>query len=371
MNQMKPVANRRTMMKWRKIATYVVAALLVVLVGHPFALRWYAGQRLVIDSPNGIDEAFFATINGREEHVRIRGQDRSNPVVLLLHGGPGFSNEPDTPFLVPYEQTYTLVQWDQPGAGRTFRRAGYTLPSDLTVEDIVDDGIAVAELVKDRLAVDKLILLGWSWGTVVGVEMARKRPDLFAAYVGTGQMTSVPALGRWYYEDTQVAARETANSAALAELNRIGAPPYHSFEAYSAVFRLHAKLRLSGPPLSVQLYAPAFLAPRYSLIDAVTYLRAASAGLSHFHGEAMDGPEMSVDLPATSTEFDIPVVFIQGETDHSTPAVLAKEYFERISAPSKVYVAIEDGGHAAIVSNLDQFRAALDRHVRPLVTAAR
>jgi pimeloyl-ACP methyl ester carboxylesterase len=177
------------MRKWVKIASYVVAALVLVVVGLHLTLRWSLRQRLVIESPNGIDDAFFASIRGREEHVRIRGQDKSNPVVLLVHGGPGFSNEPDTPFLLPYEQTYTVVQWDQPGAGRTFRRAGNDLPDVLTVEDVVDDGIAVAEIVKERLRVDKVIVLGWSWGTVVGVEMARKLPDLFAAYVGTGQLT--------------------------------------------------------------------------------------------------------------------------------------------------------------------------------------
>jgi len=129
--------------------------------------------------------------------------------------------------------------------------------------------------------------------------------------------------------------------------------------------------RLSGALPTFTLVAPAFLAPRYSFSDAVSYVRAASTTIRQFHGAAMDGPEMSVDLPATSTEFHVPVVFIQGERDHSTPAVLARDYFEHISAPQKVYVAIEDGGHGAIVGNLDQFRAALDKHVRPLVAPTR
>jgi len=356
------------MLKWLKIASYVVAAVLLVFVGLHLTLRWNLRQRLVIDSPNGIDDAFFASIHGREEHVRIRGQDRSNPVLLLVHGGPGFSNEPDTPFLVPYEQTYTVVQWDQPGAGRTFRRAGSVLPDNLTVENIVDDGIAVAELVKQRLRVDKVIVLGWSWGTVVGVEMARKRPDLFAAYVGTGQLTSIPALSSWYYEDALAVARKAGDSQALSELDRIGAPPYHSYQDYRTLRGLQAQLR--GEPSIWELLAPASLSPRYSLMDTVSYARAAFASSEHFFGAAMDGPEMSVDLPTTSTTFDIPVVVIQGELDANTPAVLARDYFERIRAPQKVYVSIEDGGHAAIVGNIEPFRAALDKHVRPLVSPA-
>jgi pimeloyl-ACP methyl ester carboxylesterase len=85
----------------------------------------------------------------------------------------------------------------------------------------------------------------------------------------------------------------------------------------------------------------------------------------------MDGPEMRVDLPATSTAFDIPVVFIQGEADWNTPAVLAKDYFERISAPQKVYVGIDNGGHGAILFSQEAFRAALDKYVRPLVAPTR
>jgi hypothetical protein len=112
------------MKKWLKVALYVVGGFVALHVLAILVIPVIGGMRMVIDSPNGIDEAFFATIDGREEHIRIRGQNRSNPVVLLLHGGPGFSNEPDTPRRVPYEHTYTWVQWDQPGAGRTFRRAG-------------------------------------------------------------------------------------------------------------------------------------------------------------------------------------------------------------------------------------------------------
>jgi len=354
------------MMKWLKIASYVVAALVVVVVGVHIATRWRIGQRLVIDSPNGIDEAFFATVNGREEHVRIRGQDKSNPVVLLVHGGPGFSNEPDTVLLLPYEQTYTLVQWDQPGAGRTFRRAGNKLPDALTVEDIVDDGVAVAEIVKGRLGVDKVILLGWSWGTLIGVEMARKRPDLFAAYVATGQLTSIAADSRWQYEDALSIARANQAAKALRELERIGAPPYSSFGDYLTMRGLQAKLR-GEPPGWVQRLAPPMLTPRYSMIDVASYRSGVTASSVHFFGAAMDGPEMRMDLPATSTAFDLPVVFIHGELDTNTPAVLARDYFERISAPRKMYAAIDDGGHAAILWNADEFGAALDQYVRPLV----
>jgi len=352
--------------KARKVALYVAGGFVGLLSLAVLAAQIAAAQYFKI-GPNGIDEAFYAPIRGREEYVAIRGEDKSNPVILLLHGGPGFGNEPDAPTFRPYEKTYTLVMWDQPGAGRTFRRAGDTIPSDLTVEDVVDDGIAVAELVKQRLNVDKLIVLGWSWGTVVGIGMAKKRPDLFAAYVGTGQLTSTAANNTWAYQRAMSNARQTGNAEAIADLERVGSWPYDTFEDFRTM--LEWQRRLDGEPSRRMLLAPPFihalLSSRYTFVDARSYARGVSASLEHFFGSKMDGPEIGVDLPATATEFDVPIVFIQGENDLNTPAALARRYFEQISAPHKDYVAL-DAGHSAPAASA-VFIAALDEHVRPLV----
>ena len=354
--------------KLRKIALYA-AACFVGLLALAVVGAQIAAARYFEIGPNGIDEAFYATIRGREEYIAIRGEDKANPVILLLHGGPGFGNEPDAPIFRPYEKTYTLVTWDQPGAGRSFTRAGDTIPSDLTVEDVVDDGIAVAELVKERLSVDKLILLGWSWGTVVGIGMAKKRPDLFAAYVGTGQLTSTAANNTWAYERAMSGARRTGNAEAIADLERVGPWPYDTLADYRTMIVWQREL--DGEPSFRLLSAPpfihAFLSSRYSFADARSYMRGVSASLDHFFGARMDGPEIGVDLPATATEFAVPIIFIQGENDLNTPAVLARRYFEKISAPHKVYVTL-DAGHAAPAASA-VFIAALDEHVRPLVRA--
>ncbi len=355
----------------RKIALYVAGAfagvlLLTLLLGPIAAARYF---RI---GPNGIDEEFYAPIRGREEYISIRGEDRANPVILLLHGGPGFAELPATPLFRPYEKTYTIVLWDQPGAGRSFSRAGETIPSDLTVEDVVDDGIAVAELVRERLNVDKLIVLGWSWGTVVGIGMAQKRPDLFAAYVGTGQLTSISANNTWAYERALSRARGTSNAEAVADLERVGPWPYATIEDFRTM--LEWQRRLDGEPSMQQLLRPpyvhAFFNSKYTLADARSYSRAVAASLLHFFGAKMDGPEIGVDLPATATQFELPIVFIQGENDLNTPAVLAKQYFEQITAPYKAYVPL-DAGHGAPGEAPDAFIAALDTHARPFVRGAR
>jgi pimeloyl-ACP methyl ester carboxylesterase len=353
------------MFKWLKVALYVLGGVVALHVLAVFLLPVIGGMRMGIDEPNGVDEAFYATIRGREEYITIRGHDKANPPVLVVHGGPGFGHGPMARDFWPYEKTYTLIQWDQPGAGRTFRRAGNTIPSDLTVEDIVDDGIAVAEVVRQRLNVEKLIVLGQSWGTVVGIEMVKKRPDLFIAYVGSGQVTSVATRNVWAYERALSRAHETGDPEAIEILKEVGPWPYRTYDEFSRMASL--KDKLDGEPSVLQRQIPAFLAPGYTLWDAFSYNRAAHASIMHFYGQNMDGPEIGVDLPANFTSFDVPIFMFQGEDDWNTPAVLAKQYFDLISAPQKAYVPMVGRGHSVLFNDPDSFIAVMDEYVRPLV----
>jgi len=353
------------MKKWLKVALYVVGGFVALHALAILVIPVIGGWRMAIEEREGIDEAFFAPIHGREEYITIRGHDKANPPVLLLHGGPGFGHGPMARAFWPYEKTYTLIQWDQPGAGRSFRRAGNTIPSDLTVEDIVDDGIAVAELARERLDVERLIVLGQSWGTVVGIEMVKKRPDLFVAYVGSGQVTSIADLNRWAYERALGRAHETGNTKAVGILEGIGPWPYRTYGDFRTLRALQAEL--DHQPSWWALQVPAFLAPGYSVGDAISYTRAAAASSLHFFGENMDGPEIGVDLPANFTSFEVPIFIFQGEDDWNTPAVLAKRYFDLVSAPQKAYVPMAGRGHGVLFDDPDSFIAAMDKYVRPLV----
>ncbi len=142
-------------------------------------------ELLAIDSPNGVDEAFFVDVGGSEQWVTVRGRDAANPLLLIVHGGPGVALSPLAPAFLPFERDYTVVQWDQRGAAKTLSRAGGVVTSELSQELLAKDGIAVAEHVARGRRRPEDPLLGLSWGSGVALEMARARPDLFAAYVGT------------------------------------------------------------------------------------------------------------------------------------------------------------------------------------------
>src|SRR5918998_1585470 len=172
-----------------------VASAIVTLVVGGLAYRKVRHRQIAkalkIDTPNGVVEERFVRIGGIDQWIQIRGEDRDNPVLLVLHGGPGWSNATFTLPLRSWEKHFTVVQWDQRGSGKTFGKHGKMGSGTMTIDRMAQDGIEVAEFVSKHLKKEKIILFAHSWGTVLGIPMISKRPDLFTAYVGTGQVVNM------------------------------------------------------------------------------------------------------------------------------------------------------------------------------------
>ena len=179
----------------------------------------------------GVNEARYVDIHGAPEWITVRGQDRRKPVILFLHGGPGEANSPFVSFYRAFEQDYVFVQWDQPGAGKTYIKAGSHQPP-LTLERMSDDGIAVAELLSHELHQNKIILIGQDFGGVLGIKMIEKRPELFAAFIGTGQIVSLLASQDTLYRQAQEHAARFKDAQMLAGLkNSVLSPSITIFSA--------------------------------------------------------------------------------------------------------------------------------------------
>ncbi|HXQ47627.1 MAG TPA: alpha/beta hydrolase, partial [Caulobacteraceae bacterium] len=202
-----------------KVALIAAAALVVVLIGGICAgLAWRVWRQhevarlMAITSPPGIDEGRYVRIGGIEQWITIRGQDRRNPVILMIDGGPGAATSVAAPSAL--EKDFVLVEWDQPGAGKTYGRSG-PLGRDDTIERLALDGIALADQVRHDLKRDKVILVGVSWGSIVGVRMALARPDLFTAYIGTGQFANMREGDALAYASTMAKAKARRDTAAI------------------------------------------------------------------------------------------------------------------------------------------------------------
>jgi pimeloyl-ACP methyl ester carboxylesterase len=343
----------------------LVALFVVLIVGALGYRAWRQHQtaaQVAIDRAKGIDEARFVTLGGKPQWITIRGQDRSNPVLLMIDGGPGSAGSPFLPS--PWEKDFTVVEWDQPGAGKTYSKAGGVIGPEVTIDSVARDGAQLADYLRGYLHKQKVGVYAASWGTFIGVPMIQLRPDLFYAYVGTGQAVSFQQGEALDYQQVLAKARARHEQKAIAELERSGPPPYRSDTAFRTQ-RQWAGAYENGPStaslISIMVYSP-----RYSLGDVNNWFKAFLASQDHFFGKAMDGPGTRYDAHAYGRDFKVPVFVFQGTQDDYTPFELANDWVNWINAPEKAIVPAAGAGHYAAVTHQAELRALMLDRVRPL-----
>lgn len=324
-------------------------------------------QRIV--SPDGVQDTYKTTIGGIPQWINIRGQDRANPVILFLHGGPATPQIPSLwQFQRPIEEYFTVVNYDQRGAGKTFRETDpESIKDTMHVQTFVDDAIEIAEHVRKRLGKDKVVLMGHSWGSIVGMRAALQRPDLFHAYVGIGQVISTLENERLSVEYGLRMARQENNAEALREIASIS--PYPGDKPLT---RDRIVLARKWPQhygglsafrdTSTYYFGASRLAPDYSAEDR----QAQDAG-SLFTLDKVIDEFLAVDYRSVR-EFPIPVLMFMGRHDYTTPSAPTAEWLERVKAPYKKGVWFEHSAHMVPWEEPGKTLVSLLEHVRPLAT---
>jgi pimeloyl-ACP methyl ester carboxylesterase len=354
----------RKIWKIAKLTALSFFVIVLVLIGGGLSYRAYRhhelAQATAIDPANGIDEAFFTKIGGIDQWISIRGQNRDNPVLLLLHGGPGFAMSPmPREFLFSWTKDFTLVQWDQRGAGKTFGKSGPLDPL-VTIARMVLDGAEVAEFLRRTLHKSKIVLVGISWGSNLGVRMAKARPDLLYAYVGTGQGVNQHKYRPLAYAQLLADARGRNDRRAIQELESNGPPPYDTITK-ATVHTKWANAYEPGQLSAWNVMSIVLFDSDAGLRDLRDYARGVTDSQNHFR-EAAE----ATDLPTIATDFVIPFFVFQGALDRMTPVQPVQAYVDSITAPQKELVLIPNAGHNVIATKSDEFLSLLVQRVRPL-----
>jgi pimeloyl-ACP methyl ester carboxylesterase len=328
-----------------------------------------SGEGPPAHSRKRVAEEMFVRIGGIDQWITIKGDDRNNPVVLFLHGGPGdaASSYADAWF-GGWEKEFTFVQWDQRGAGRTYGKNGPLTKPAMTIDLMMQDGNEVAEFLGKHLHKKKIILVGGSWGSVLGIHMAHARPDLFFAFVGMAQVVNMrQALAAGYTRLLEL-ARAAGDEDAITDLTTLGPLLWDGSDsprlvAYGKWRRTFQAKRYTAPP------APDITSAAYSSPEEKAQYQAAE----DFTGEQLwgwatpgYGPLINDDLAALGLKFAIPIFMIQGEEDLTALPELAKAYFDSIQAPRKQFYLVPGTGHDPSVAELDLTRKVLIEQVRPL-----
>jgi pimeloyl-ACP methyl ester carboxylesterase len=256
--------------------------------------------------------------------------------------------------------------WDQRCAGKTFARNGADSCRGLSIAGVADDGIALTNYLRSRLRRTRIVLLGHSWGTMVGLRMLREQPRLFSAYVGTGQVVSIPEKEPVIYARALARLRAAHMDDGVRALERVGPPPYKSQAAiqterdWSSRCDIPAERDLYSNMTPVVLFAPG-----WSLWDIYEFLQASKYATS----ETFEANN-SYDARSLGMKFDVPFFIINGEDDNITPVDLARKYFDRIEAPEKAFVMLKGAGHSAVLTEPEVFLHELVARVRPVAADA-
>jgi pimeloyl-ACP methyl ester carboxylesterase len=299
-----------------------------------------------------VEKAQFVELGRIQQWVTIRGEDQNKPVLLVVHGGPGDVLSPHVEEFAPYELDFTVVQWDQRGSGRTFSLYGDDTP-ELTLERVAADGIELAAYLTEHLQTEKVIVVGHSWGSVIATEMVKRRPDLFNAYVGTGQVASWKRSVQAQFDFLEAAAQRAGDQELSAELQVIQPLDPTNLEHFR---RLNAPLRRHlNPADATWLRELREWATETLTEDELSDL----SGGMNFSGRSLIATQMQVDLFETAPRLEVPMFIIQGQDDLFTPTGPAIAYYEYADAPLKKLVVIEDAGHFALVTHQRAFLNAL------------
>lgn len=334
------------------------------------AVKIIAGLREIV-SPQGLRAIETVPIGGIGQVVSIRSQDLRNPVLIYLHGGPGFVEMPlDWWWNRGWDEYFTVVQWDQRNAGKTYVASGPSDPASLTPERFQRDAEELVRWALKRFGKRKVFVLGHSWGSMLGLKLAARHPEWLHAYIGMGQATNSPESERRGWIWTMAQARADGNARAVAELQAIA--PYAEKPGPIPVKSILTQRKWLGHYGGAawrrrggDFEAAAFkLAPEYTDEDVRNAFKGQEAVTN-----ALLPRILSTDL-STIRELKVPLLLILGRHDKNVSSEVAAEWFATLRAPSKKLVWFERSAHHMTSEEPGKLLTTLVAHARPIAERA-
>lgn len=327
------------------------------------ATRIIAGLRQIV-TPHGIERLEPVDINGSTQWISIRSRNPANPVLLVVHGGPGWVAMPTSWYFAQgWDEYFTVVQWDQRGAGKSYDPA---IVDTLTVGQMREDIDAVIGWVRSETRQDRLFLLGHSWGSLLGLDVARRHPEWLHAYVGAGQVVDMRESERRGWAWAMQKARERGNADAVKELASIA--PYAEGKAVVPLPDLFLQRKwvnafggaaFNRPDAGFEAAAIA-LSPDYTDQDVINVWKAQDVSVARLMPAVLDHSMASLD------DLGVPVVLLLGRHDINVSSQLAAEWFARLDAPHKRLVWFEDAAHEMLMEEPGKVLLTLVNEVLPL-----
>lgn len=336
----------------------VVLGVTVIAMGGLFLFSGFSAHTPSILNEQGgglkgsIAELTQVTLNDRKEWISIRGENAENPVLLFLAGGPGGTQMAAVRHeLSELEQHFVVVNWDQPGSGKSYAAA----KTDLDVNDYIQDGLALTSYLQERFGQEKIYLVGESWGSALAIFMAAEQPKSFHAIVGTGQMVDFLETELLDYDKAMEIATERGDRAKIDALTANGKPPYYGADVTwkSAEYLNYLSSYMAKNPAiqngGYNTFRDIF-SEEYSLMDKINYFRGVVTTFNYVYPQLYD-----VDLRRDYSQLEVPVYFFLGRHDVNAPTSLVEDYFSILEAPHKEIIWFEHSGHSPWINESNKF----------------
>ncbi|MDE5582098.1 MAG: alpha/beta hydrolase [Ruminococcus sp.] len=340
------------MKKALKIILKIMKWILIVLATFIaiFLLVRFIGKKINNKTPEcGINEQMYVDINGTKQWISIYGQNKDNPVLLYLHGGPGSSTSLyDYAFTRKWSDVYTVVTWDQRNCGKSY--SPDQNDTVLTYDLIMSDSIEMTKYLLDHFGKNKITLLGHSWGTYLGSNLAFQYPEYYECYIGTGQLVDFYQNEIAFKEEAVKWAENDEESKQLIEKLTIGD---FSTEYYAARNALMEKYRydIFADGTDYNLISTQIFNPYYSLEDFYKFINADFSMYENFLNSDEFGKFSLLD----KTDYQVPFYNINGDKDYQTNYLIAQDYFESLNAPRKKLYIMKDTTHGLLESKSEEF----------------
>ena len=306
-----------------------------------------------IQGSNAISELKQVTLNGRKEWISIRGYDRDKPVLLFLAGGPGGSQLAAVRHeLSELEKHFVVVGWEQAGSGKSYATVNI---GDITVDTYIDDGYELTLYLCETFEQEKIYLVGESWGSALGIFLIDKAPELYHAFIGTGQMVSFLDTEIMDYELAMKIATEKGDSEIVKKLESNGYPPYYGDNVTwkSAVYLNYLSSYMANNPnihnSGYNTFRDLF-SNEYGIWDKINYLRGIINTFNAVYPQLYD-----IDLRTDYQSVEVPVYFFLGRHDVNAPTSLVEEYFNILNVNEKEIVWFENSGHSPWINESEKF----------------
>ncbi|SDM92254.1 alpha/beta hydrolase [Bacillus sp. OK048] len=319
----------------KKTIKFIGVGIIIVLIIALFSPTWTQH----IKGKNSISVLEQVEINGSNHEIMIRGNDKDNPVIIVVHGGPG---TPEMPYADQYqdllETNFTVVHYDQRASGKSYHF--FEDYSNLSTDLLVEDLLAITDNISERFGQEKVILMGHSFGTYIATQAAYKAPEKYEAYVGIGQMSDIRESEFDSLSYTIEQAQKAGNKndvlylQGLTEKIKNGETvvPRNYVSKYGGSSRLIDDL--GDDNISV------LFSSEYNLLDVIRYNVGMGYSQKMLLKDLLENP-----LPSKVTELELPFYFIMGKYDYMTSSNAAKKYFDRIEADRKEFIAFEQSAH--------------------------